>query len=431
MTLQEAIVSLENKKSETHDGVITKIEYSTNEYGFEVPTIIEGTNKEKINYACGGPFKLNPKGEKTNPKQSSRILKKEDLLKRGLTDDEFKLLGNSSVHEITFNSILESGCFSEEQKSKAKAWLKDPHQLRMAISYYFENCTFLELIDVTIKNSKNGEIWNSGTRAFKASDALSEDLRELFKKFFSHDSFIKSKTAAEKMILLLLFDEITPPEYRLSWACSPTLKDTCEPSWNIINLPEVNSDETAFQEQIISALHEIGHYLDYQIGLSQDFKSWENPFAKKLLLLESKYEKNKQTISLPQSLFEDFVNYQWAANNPCTESDLFMRWQMFSRWRHVDEFLNALSEVRALEKHIHYGHNAPKEHKTYKDQFKTQDEQAIFEKIVQEARNRKPDPKVLNLLCKLHKLAPGIEVFNLFDDDDNQAHSHTLQMLYD
>ena len=384
-------------------------------------------------------------------------------MKRGLTDDEFKLLGNSSVHEITFNSILESGCFSEEQKSKAKAWLKDPHQLRMAISYYFENCTFLELIDVTIKNSKNGEIWNSGTRAFKASDALSENLRELFKSFFSHDSFIKSKTAAEKMILLLLFDEITPPEYRLSWACSPTLGNMCESSWNIINLPEVNSDdlpevnsddlpevnsdETAFQEQIISALHEIGHYLDYQIGLSQDFKSWENPFAKKLLLLESEYEKNKQTISLPQSLFKDFVDYQWATNNPCTESDLFMRWQMFSRWRHVDElqnmlgicfaqdgktiYLNALSEVRALGKHIHYGHNAPKEHKTYKDQFKTQDEQAIFEKIVQEARNRKPDPKVLKLLCKLHKLAPEIEVLNLFDDDDNQAHSHTLQMLYD
>ena len=445
MTLEEAVVSLENKKSETHDGVITKIEYSTNEYGFEVPTIIEGTNKEKINYACGGSFKLNPKREKTKPEQISKVLKKEDLLKRGLTDDEFKLLGNSSVHEITFNSILESGCFSEEQKSKAKAWLKDPHQLRMAISYYFENCTFLELIDVTIKNSKNGEIWDSGTRAFKASDALSEDLRELFKNFFSHDDFLKSKTAAEKIILLLLFDEITPPEYRLSWACSPTLKDTYEPSWNIINLPKVNSDETAFQEQIISALHEIGHYLDYQIGLFQDFKSWENPFAKKLLLLESKYEKNKQTISLPQSLFEDFVDYQWAANNPCTESDLFIRWQTFSRWGHVDElqnmlgicfaqdgktiYLNALSEVRALEKHIHYGHNAPKEHETYKDQFKTQDEQAIFEKIVQEARNRKPDPKVLNLLCKLHKLAPGIEVFNLFDD--NQEHSHTLQMLYD
>jgi hypothetical protein len=189
------------------------------------------------------------------------------------------------------------------------------------------------------------------------------------------------------------------------------------------------------------------NYLDYQIGLLQDFKSWENPFAKKLLLLESEYEKNKQTISLPQSLFEDFVDYQWAANNPCTESDLFMRWQTFSRWGDVDElqnmlgicfaqdgktiYLNALSEVRALEKHIHYGHHAPKEHETYKDQFKTQDEQAIFEKIVQEARNRKPDPKVLNLLCKLHKLAPGIEVLNLFDDDNNQEHSDTLQMLYD
>ena len=447
MTLQEAVESLEkNKKSETHDGVITKIEYSADEYGRDVPTIIEGTNKEKIAYAWGGSLKPNPKREKTKPEQISKVLKTKDLQERNLTDEEFKLLGNSSVHEITFNSILESGCFSEEQKSKAKAWLKDPHQLRMAISYYVENCTFVELVPVTIKNSKNGETWDSGAWAFKASDALSKDLRDLFEELFC-GRVIESKTGAEKMILLLLFDEITPPEYRLSWACSPTLKDTYEPSWNIINLPEVNSDETAFQEQILTALHEIGHYLDYQIGLFQDFKSWENPFAKKLLLLESEYEKNKQTISLPQSLFKDFVDYQWATNNPCTESDLFMRWQMFSRWGHVDElqnmlgicfaqdgktiYLNALSEVRALEKHIHYGHNAPKEHETYKDQFKTQDEQAIFEKIVQEARNRKPDPEVLNLLCKLHKLAPGIEVFNLFDDDNNQEHSDTLQMLYD
>ena len=316
----------------------------------------------------------------------------------------------------------------------------------MAITHYVKNCTFVELVPVTVKNSETGEIWHSGTQAFKASDNLLEECREQLEYLFN-DGVIKSKTGAEKMILLLLFDEITPPEYRLSWACSPTLKNMYEPSWNVINLPNVNSDEITFQDEILIALHEIGHYLDYQIGLYQDFKGWENPFAKKLLLLESEYEKNKQTIFLPQSLSEDFVDYQLAANNPCTESDLFMRWQMFSRWGHVDElqnmlgicfaqdgktiYLNALSEVRALEKHIHYGHNAPKEHETYKDQFKTQDEQAIFEKIVQEARNRKPDPEILNLLCKLHKLAPEIEVFNFFDDDNNQEHSDTLQMLDD
>lgn len=447
MTLEEAVEFLEkNKKSETHDGVVTKIEYSTDEYGRKIPTVIEGTDKEKIAYALNGSFKQNPKREKINPKQSSRILKKEDLLKRGLTDDEFKLLGDSSVRELTFESILENGCFSEEQKSKAKKWLEEPWDLTAAITHYLNNCTFIELVPVTAKNSKTGEIWYSGAQIFKASDALSKDLRDLFEWLF-YDGFIKSKTAAEKMILLLLFDEITPPEYRLSWACSPTSSDTYEPFYNIINLPKVNSDEIAYQDRSLAALHEIGHYLDYQIGLFQDFKSWENPFAKKLLLLESEYEKNKQTISLPQSLFEDFVDYQWAANNPCTESDLFMRWQTFSRWGHVDElqnmlgicfaqdgktiYLNALSEVRALKEHIHYGHNFPKEHETYRSQFKTQDEQAIFEKIVQEARNRKPDPKVLNLLCKLHKLAHEIKVFNFFDDDDNQEHSHTLQMVYD
>ena len=447
MTLEEAVEFLEkNKKSETHDGVVTKIEYSTDEYGRKIPTVIEGTDKEKIAYALNGSFKQNPKREKINPKQSSRILKKEDLLKRGLTDDEFKLLGDSSVRELTFESILENGCFSEEQKSKAKKWLEEPWDLTAAITHYLNNCTFIELVPVTAKNSKTGEIWYSGAQMFKASDDLSKDLRRLFWNLFC-GGVLKSKTGAEKMILLLLFDEITPPEYRLLWACSSTLSSTYEPSYNAINLPDVASDETGLHGAILVALHEIGHYLDYQIGLFQDFKGWENPFAKKLLLLESEYEKNKQTISLPQSLSEDFVDYQWAASNPCTESDLFMRWQMFSRWGHVDElqnmlgicfaqdgktiYLNALSEVRALKKHIHYGHHFPMEYEEYKNQFKTQDEQAIFEKIVQEARNRKPDPKVLNLLCKLHKLAPGSEVCNYFDDDNNQEHSDTLQMLDD
>lgn len=126
-TLEEAVEFLEkNKKSETHDEAITKIEYSTDEYGRNVPTIIEGTNEEKIAYALNCSFKLNPKREKIKPEQISKVLKTKDLRERNLTDEEFKLLGNSSVREVTFNSILESGCFSEEQKSKAKAWLEDP-----------------------------------------------------------------------------------------------------------------------------------------------------------------------------------------------------------------------------------------------------------------------------------------------------------------
>ena len=443
VTLKEAVEYLEkNKKSETHDGIVAKIEYSTDEHGRKIPTVIESTDIDmgKICYELNFLCPPDPKPEKTTPEKVAKVLETEDLRERNLTDEEFKLLENSSVHEITFNSILESGCFSEEQKSKAKTWLEKTADLEWAIYEYLKKCTFVELIDITLKDSETGETWYSGEQVLKEPDNLSEKNRDWLEHLLT-EGVIQTETGAEKMILLLLFDEITPPEYRLSWAL-PQDKESNSYyySWNIIYLG--SSEETTFQDSILHVLHEIGHYLHWQIGFFLDFKGWENPFAKKLLLLESEYKKNKQNISLPQSLSGRFAFRKWGeTGNPGTQNDLFMRWQMFSRWKDADELLNilgitfgqdgktiyldALSEVRAMEKNIPYGHNPPIEYEEYKNQFKTQDEQAIFEKIVQEAGDRKPDPEALNLLRKLHNLAPEIEVVNLFDANHPEYSSCT------
>ncbi len=169
----------------------------------------------------------------------SKELTIETLKERGLTETEFGLLGSASVREVTFDSILSSGLFDETLREKGRQWRSDKEKLEEAIDAYIKEIVVLEYHPVrhvyhpehgfawyydektqknTMKLQKSSAVKAGSVSYFICGTSESEALKEKrnrLKKALK--SMLEYKNGKEKIILLLLLDEMKPSEYRLEW----------------------------------------------------------------------------------------------------------------------------------------------------------------------------------------------------------------------
>ena len=81
----------------------------------------------------------------------SEAVAKEELQKRGITNEEMNFFGNSKIREITFQSILSSDIFDSQYKDKALALLNNKELLKNEIEKYANSITILQGIPVKVK----------------------------------------------------------------------------------------------------------------------------------------------------------------------------------------------------------------------------------------------------------------------------------------
>ena len=269
------------------------------------------------------------------------------------------------------------------------------------------------------------------------SEAL-EEKRNRLKKALK--SMLKIRNGKEKVILLLLLDEMKPSEYRLEWVDGRWAQYLYN-----VNRMELNfSDER--DRRFLS--HEIGHYLQFHLGLRQTFKDYGSAFAKRLLLLESPFKDDDNVFHVPEalrSLFAKFEKQIGDVPETLTRNDLFMRWQLASRWNESAEISNilgvyfnqntiyvcALSDI-CEQKYVRYGHaycgGVYSEYKEKQKEGYGSSDRNDFEKIIQKAAKSKPDAEVLKFLCKLHGVSFN-GIVNLFDAK-NEKEANNLGASY-
>ena len=409
----------ESEKFETYEkkyGYIRTVTYDTDEFGNTVPTFIEYKPGDAMNFLRdhlddleGNPICRN---QDTNVlKELSREVTTEELKKYEITDEELKLLGGKdSIRKITCGSILESNLFNSEQRLRGCSIYSN---LSNEIEVYVGKAVFVNSIPVILRNiTDNTEKTISFT--YKVSGkALEETRKYLREALHGMESYDTCPSESAKLTLLLLLDEITPPEYRVLWRFTDT-KGSCYKSY--YNMICVNKDNLG------DISHEIGHHLQKHLNLPREFEGFKNTFAKKLLLLESEWETSNKTVSLPKPLSDIFEDHYWGVPKVFTENDLFMRWQLFSRWTRPNEvsnilglyfdpdgktvYVNMFSDANTVT--FAYGHTSKDlEYDLYKkkdeNEFKNPEEQSVFEKIVEKAAELKPDLKLWNLVIKLHE----------------------------
>jgi len=365
---------------------------------------------------------------------------------RGITDEELKLLGETSVREITFDSILSSDFFDEEHRKRGRELLNGYYsELKKAIAEYVEKIDIVESVCLSVRTNElhpevkvdektskvTVDIHRNVSETFnpelicKISGERLKELKEKLKEKLC--SCILYKTGSEKIILMMLLDEITPPEYRLQWLRTAEVMGARYDFKE--NRIETNMDSIW---SVATILHEIGHYLQSRLRLPQNFESYRNSFARKLLLLEHEGEKSDKTFSVPEWLLQLFKKFNLDGGDVSknlNRNDLFMYWQLTPRWGSGSEianilgvyfdqnriYLDALSDIRA-QKGIRYGHNQGRYDVEEEAKFEDPEGQKMFESIVKKAAERQPDSAVLKLLCKLHKVTLS-EVVNFYDLD--------------
>ena len=385
----------------------------------------------------------------------SKELKTEELEKRGITNDEIGLFGDAKVREITFDSILESGFFSQKDVDKARSWAEDINAFLKAIEEYVKKTTVLMPCKVTISSGLYGISMDKDFAYKEDYEEYYKDVKPLYyrvtdaenldrlKKFLYWNNLYKS--GREMIILLLLLDDMTPQEYRLKWCIGDN-----KVSWsynNEINTFFIDMLDFYSADKEVSLLHEIGHYLQTCFGLKQTFESYRNPFAEKLLLLQDDSKENKKTVSVPRPLYnlfaifdeepskeaesdEDYANKN--IQKKFTEKDLFMRWQLVSRWGKGCEisnilgvyfdrnniYINNFSEICFL-KFSRYGHVVGRNYRREKlgnVTFDNPEHLKIFEEdIVEKAKKLKPDQNLIKLLRKVNRVKP-YEIIDLFGE---------------
>ena len=408
----------ESEKFETYEkkhGYIKTVTYDTDEFGNTVPTVIEYKPGDHMNFLRDhlDDLETNPlrRNQDTDVlKELSREVTTEELKKYEITDEELKLLGGQdSICKITFNSILKSNLFNKEQKKRA---LRIYYcELGDEIKAYVDKAAFVNSIPVILRNvTDNTKKTISFTYKVsgKALEKTREYLREALRGMIGGWNRLDAKVT-----LLLLLDEMTPPEYRVLWRFTGTEGSHYRTYYNMICVNKNNLEDIS---------HEIGHYLQKHLGLPEKFEGFKNTFAKKLLLLESEWEESNKTVSLPKPLSDIFEYNYWGVPKVFTEKDLFMRWQLFSRWERPSEisnilglyfdqdgktvYVNMLSDADALT--FQYGHTSKDlEYDNYKkkdeNEFKNPEEQSVFEEIVKKAAELKPDLTLWNIVNKLHE----------------------------
>ena len=425
---------------------ITEIEYNTDNEPVTVKALhqpfslcIKKPLKER-----SGPFhsyiveKLNPKETAERLNAFSRELSAGELKKRGVDIERLKELGIASVREMTFASVLESEFFkdkfTDEQRKKAKAWFDSRDELEKAIEAYAETYPYVQkTVNVTFEQRRiaDEQECDFDKKTFKWIDGIEEEPFELSylarkpEGTVSEDqkkieaclkSLLPYKNGREKVILLLLLDEITPSEYRLKWLWDDDF------SYNVC-ANEFHIGDTWCLS------HEVGHYLQTHLGLYQTFRDYQMPFVKQLLQLENNQEEYRMITPL-RDMAEDIAicnapNF-WRLKDLCFQGPkklsakkFFECFQLMDRWDSTMEvsnilgiyfkgntlYLNALSDIREL-KRIRYTHSFRKSKNSMecmKNNFEKESDKALFGKIIEEVYQYPVPTKMLSLLCRLHQ----------------------------
>lgn len=426
---------------------VTKIEYNADGEPISIeaidgfPSLVD-TRLDELN----SPFHSYIIGQREPQKTEDRLgelskdLTEEDLKQRGVDVKTLKTLDVQTVREITFDSILKSKIFTDEQKTKAGEWLKDLNKLKKAIEDYAEAYPWVQKnINGTFKRreiaSEKVLDWDEKTIRFEDKITkfpltlsyftlkLQGETSEVQKQI---ETFLKNllfyKNGKEKVILLLLLDEITPSEYRLKWVHNDG--EHADGAYD--------SDDNAFYFSFKGGarflLHEIGHYLQTHLGLYQTFEDYQTVFAKRLLQLENK--QTEETIVIPESIKDDIEfgnepaflglkDFCFKCPEQLSTRKFFEYFQLFKRWVSTREisnilgvyfkgnalYLDALSDIREL-KRIRYTHNyRPNETNMGYDKnyFKEEKDKTLFEGIAKEAYEKSVPTKTLGLLCLLHR----------------------------
>ena len=386
----------------------------------------------------------------------SRDLTREDLKKRGLTDEWISLFDNASIKEITFDSIV-SGVFSEKYQNKCNELINASDTvLEHEIDAYVDNVTVLKNISIIIEVNDIQLTFDEETQTtMDYEDPLEKRECELTYKVSNKEQLkqfkdrlrgilkdqIAFKNGREKVVLLLLLNEMTPSECRLEYVVDFDARYLNNQNRMFLNLEDKYDAWCDFS-------HEVGHYLQEHLGLEQIYEDYRNPFAQKLLLLENPNTKeNSKTFTIPNSLRDSLAKFGTLIDSPVpeklTEKELFSRWQLRSRWTSADEISNilgiyfdrtrgkiyicALSDIREF-KYIRYGHSVGdccynKYKKADESQFKCQEDQDVFENIVKKAASRKPDEETLKVLLKLHEQNPDtMEIVDYRNKSSEEVH---------
>lgn len=255
--------------------------------------------------------KLDPKETAERLNAFSKEVSANELEERKVLISQLKELEIKSVREITFASVLESDFFknklTDEQRKKAQIWLNNTNELEKAIEAYAEAYPYVQKT-VKVENLALAEVkkcdWDAKTFTFE--DGIDEECLEF--SYLAHKpkgaiseeqveieaclkNLLPCKNGKEKVILLLLLDEITPPEYRLKWLWDK--KDcTYDLRGNAFRIGK---------GKFLS--HEIGHYLQAHLGLYQTFEDYQIKFAKQLLQLENKH--TEEPVVIPENIRND------------------------------------------------------------------------------------------------------------------------------
>ena len=443
-----ALIEVDTRSIQSFPSTVTKIEYNADGEPISVEALNASPSLIDVRLdQLDSPFHPYIISGQRDPKETdkrlgdfSRALNPDDLKRRNVDAENLKTLGIKNIREITFASILENKIFTDEQRTKADEWLKDLSKLEKAIEDYAKDYRWVQKnINCKFKNrniaSEKVLDWERNT--IRLVDKVTEypltlsylvlkpkgETSEVQKKI---ETFLKKllfyKNGKEKVILLLLLDEITPSEYRLKW-----IHDEGEFADGAYD-GRRNAFYFSFEKGGKSLSHEIGHYLQTHLGLYQTFEDYESLFAKQLLQL-----KNNQTnepITVPNGVKDgiEFGNEPsfWGLKDFCFKcpgklpaKKFFEYFQLVKRWHSTMEvsnilgvyfkgntlYINALSDIREL-KRIRYTHNyRPDERymKYDKDAFAEEKNKALFEKIIDEAYKYPVPTEMLGLLCSLHQ----------------------------
>ena len=364
------------------------------------------------------------KEQKINPLDAiSEELSADALKQRGVDVNELKEKDINKVLEITFNSILKSPFFTEEQQKKAEEWFLDSNALKAAVANYAKGCVPLY--------EKNGEFTiilrnrkiytdNKGRmhvvqdedypvltsynlyRPVPANEA--DTLKQTIK--LALEGMLRNKNRREKIILFLLLDAKMPPEARLSWVRNK--------EWSFFS--SMDNAFLFYPDNIEGAIsHEIGHYLQEHLGLKQTYNDYQNSFAQKLLLLENNL--SGDPIEIPEELGREISSGFDTGQKPLlelSEKAYFEYCQLILRWHSEAEisnilgvyfksdtlYINTLSDIRELQ-HIRYGHE-PRDEEAVKDWCSLLKNDGS-KQILEESFEKVAPEEELELLCRLHR----------------------------
>ena len=404
------------------------------------------------------------KNKKGNPLDIfSQKLSEDELRKRYINIEEIKNLGITSVREITFDSIMESDFFNDDQRKLANTWLNDKQTLQQAIETYVTRCTFwdkdffeeLTITNISFDKTTFGKntctVKNPSLRFLKpANEGAVAGLRQ--KTELGLKNMLSRKNGKEKVILFLLLENNTPENARAKWRYHSDKNK---------RLGRYNSKDNLFSfigdvDGIKALSHEIGHFLQEHLGFRQAFEDYRTSFAKKLLLLENDYTEN-DIFNMPQYIqdvldrFYDHKNIETGKEytpnlEQLSKKTCFEYFQLTARWRKSCEisnmlgvyfkgdtlYVNTLSDFHEYNV-IFYGHEYRiNDESVKKIRSKLGDEKTkkAFSDILQAGYKQSVPEDMLNLLGHLHKHEKYEKIMCPFDYQNRDELRKALEDSY-